>query len=545
MDSISVVPTRVSDLEDSPHRETPVLVIRRPSFDGTISDADDLKEDPGPRRSVVTIVGRDEAYLVGWDGPDDMENPKNWSKGLRWYISALMGLLVGNATFGSSAPSGIIPQMQEYFGFSSEVATLTVSLFVAGYCVYGPLLWGPLSETYGRRPIFIISFFLATIFQMACALSTNTASILIFRFLGGCFSASPLANSGAVISDVWDARTRGSAMTIFTLGPFAGPALGPAVGGFIGVSGASWRWLYWILTIISGVHFVLVIFTLPETYAPTILKQKAQRRRKETGNDQWYAPLEAVKVTLRERYLLFEAYPIVFEEGHHLNAGIAGLMFLPLLVGCALGCVVTIVYFNPQYNKLADLYAPHHVPPEVRLHLCILGGPLFVISLFWFGWTSYPGISYWSPMLAGGMFGMGWQLIFLSLVNYVVEVYLSVAASALAVTVIVRSAFGAGFPLFARQMYEKLNPRWASTVLAFISLVLVPIPILFVRYGPYLRTKSKNMPAASRETAVLPSKQTQTLPKEGKEEEEEEESEPSAYPSAYPSSRQLSAPQPV
>ena len=130
--------------------------------------------------------------------------------------------------------------MMKEFGFSIEVGTLTVSLFVAGYCV-GPLLWGPLSEVYGRRPILIVSFVIYTGFQIGCALSNNIASILIFRFLGGCFAASPLVLSGAMISDIWDPVTRGNAISLFTVGPFAGPAFGPAVGGFIGVSGASWR----------------------------------------------------------------------------------------------------------------------------------------------------------------------------------------------------------------------------------------------------------------------------------------------------------------
>lgn len=48
-------------------------------------------------------------------------------------------------TFASSAPSGLLPEMMDYFGFGEEVATLNVSLFIAGYCL-GPLLWGPLSE---------------------------------------------------------------------------------------------------------------------------------------------------------------------------------------------------------------------------------------------------------------------------------------------------------------------------------------------------------------------------------------------------------------
>lgn len=83
----------------------------------------------------------------------------------------------------------------EEFGFGKEVGALLISLFVAGYCV-GPLIWGPLSEQYGRRTIGIISFVIYTAFQIGCALSRNTASILVFRFLGGTFAASPLTNSG-------------------------------------------------------------------------------------------------------------------------------------------------------------------------------------------------------------------------------------------------------------------------------------------------------------------------------------------------------------
>ena len=72
-------------------------------------------------------------------------------------LTSIGGLLVLNSTFASSAPSGIVEPLIAEFGFSQEIAILTISLFVAGYCV-GPLLWGPLSESYGRRPIFLITF---------------------------------------------------------------------------------------------------------------------------------------------------------------------------------------------------------------------------------------------------------------------------------------------------------------------------------------------------------------------------------------------------
>jgi hypothetical protein len=101
----------------------------------------------------------------------------------------------------------------------------------------------------------------------------------------------------------------------------------------------------------------------------------------------------------------------------------------------------------------------------------------------------------------------------LSLINYTVDVYLFAAASALAASTVSRSIFGAVFPvrvhfipslvlsylfnlqLFARQMFETLNPRWASTLLGLVAAAMIPIPIILRRYGPYLRSRSKFAPS--------------------------------------------------
>ncbi|KAI0776346.1 MFS general substrate transporter [Trametes elegans] len=457
--------------------------------------------------------------------PDDPDNPKAWSRAYRWYVTMFAALLVLNATFASSAPSGIVRELMLKFTFGTEVATLTIALFVAGYCV-GPLLWGPLSEQYGRKPIFLVSFFAYTCFQVGCALSQNTASILIFRFLGGTFAAAPLANSGAVMSDIWDADTRGKAMALFAVAPFAGPTIGPAISGFMAVAGVSWRWVFWLLTIFAGVCLVFIVLTLPETYVPAILVARARRLRKETGDDRYWAPLERSEMSFAPRlkhilarpftvlfrepmliaitlymsfmygvmYLLFEAYPIVFTLGHHFNAGISGLMFLPIFVGALVSVVLYILIFHPRYHRTIQQFAPNPVPPEYRLEICMWGAPLYTISFFWFGWTSYPSVSYWAPLMAGFPMGFAIIWIFLGLFNYTIDAYLFVAASALSSMTVVRSLFGAGFPLFATQMYETLNPRWASTLLGCIALVMMPIPFLLKRYGSRLRKHSKYAP---------------------------------------------------
>lgn len=360
---------------------------------------------------------------------------------------------------------------------------------------------------------------------VGCALSRNTASILVFRFLCGAFGASPLTNSGGVIADIWDAKTRGDAMAIFSIAPFAGPALGPIIGGFIYVSGTDWRWLFWVCTIFSGVCFLLTALTLPETYAPIILKRKAQRIRKETGDDKYRAPAEMVKLSatgllkatffkpfamlVQEPmllamtvymafvygvlYLLFAVYPIVFEQGHGFNAGVEGLMFIAFFLGGVVAVILYITFFNPRYSRKVDeLEKGQRVPPEERLLVVMLAAPAMVIALFWFAWTSYPSISYWSPMLAGSLLGFALLFVFLGLFNYIVDAYLANAASALSGNTVIRSAFGAGFPLFARAMYEKLGTQWASTLLGFLALAMVPIPFALYKYGPTIRSWSKH-----------------------------------------------------
>ncbi|WVR09419.1 hypothetical protein IAU60_006486 [Kwoniella sp. DSM 27419] len=457
--------------------------------------------------------------------PGESINPKNWGVLYRWFLTGIAGLLVLNSTFASSAPSGIVQDMMAYFGFSQEVGTLCISLFVAGYCV-GPIIFGPLSESYGRRIIFIVSFIVYTCMQVGCALSKNTGSILVFRFLGGMFASAPLTNSGALLADIWDGDHRGQAMSIFSLAPFAGPSIGPIVAGAIQVTGTNWRWMYWILTIFAGVCLAVIVFLVPETYAPKILAIKAKKLRKETGESRWYAPLERADHSWKARvndilfkpfiilalepmlmavtlymsfvygvvYLLFEAYPFVFAINHGFNNLQVGLCFLGFFTGGFLCVVFFMTVIEPRFQRHAAAVAPLPPSPEKRLELCVISGWALVIAMFWFGWTSYSSIHWISPVIAGGLIGVGTLGMFVSLFNYIIDVYLWSAASALAGATIVRSLFGAAFPLFASQMYAKLGTQWASSLLGFLALLLAPIPLVLMIYGKKLRARSRFSP---------------------------------------------------
>jgi predicted MFS family arabinose efflux permease len=125
-------------------------------------------------------------------------------------------LEVVNSTMGSSLPSNAIPIISDHFRITSPAAQiLPISMYLFGY-VLGPLLFGPLSESYDRRPIMIGTFFFFTIFTMAYALAPNFPALLIFRILVGINASSPVSVTGGIYADIYDDPvTRGRAMAMF------------------------------------------------------------------------------------------------------------------------------------------------------------------------------------------------------------------------------------------------------------------------------------------------------------------------------------------
>lgn len=126
-----------------------------------------------------------------------------------------------------------------------------------------------------------------------------------------------------------------------------------------------------------------------------------------------------------------------------------------------------------------------------RLPLACLGSLLYVVSIFWLGWTSIPSIHPIVPMLAGAPFGMGFVLIFMALLNYMTDAYREYAASAAAAASCTRSVFGALLPLAATAMYGRLGVPWGMSLLGFLSIVLGIVPFCFIRYGKKIRMGSK------------------------------------------------------
>lgn len=162
----------------------------------------------------------DDPHVVSWL-PDDPRDPMNFPMARKVMVVLMTGFATLIISLASSAYSGSIRGIIQYFDTSDEVATLGLSLYVIGFAV-GPLLWAPLSENIGRQIPFFFSFLLLAAFCAGCAAAQNIHTLLILRFFAGAFGSSPLTNAGGVVSDMFTSRQRGLALCLFASTPYVG-----------------------------------------------------------------------------------------------------------------------------------------------------------------------------------------------------------------------------------------------------------------------------------------------------------------------------------
>lgn len=197
-------------------------------------------------------------------------------------------------------------------------------------------------------------------------------------------------------------------------------------------------------------------------------------------------------------YLFFGAIPLVFETTYGFEQYQTGLAFLGLLVGMLIG-VSTDPLWQRNYRRLVrknGVATANEGEPEWRLPPAIAGAPMVTAGLFIFAWTLYRHVHWIGPIIGSGVYGFGMVLVFSGIFTFLVDAYPLYAASALSANSFLRSSSAAAFPLFGIQMYNRLNFHWASSLLAFITLAMLPFPYIFFRYGRRIRARSRFASAA-------------------------------------------------
>ncbi|KAJ6070370.1 hypothetical protein N7467_011689 [Penicillium canescens] len=502
-----------------------------------VSDGADLREYTTETREgeiikpvKSNVTGKLEDWKLVTFTIDDPENPKNWSKLYKWYCTMVVAFTCFVVAFASSVITAHLEGPMEDFDVSREASLVVVTVFVVGFGV-GPMFFAPMSEMLGRRPIYAATLLIAVVFIIPCAVAKNIGTLIVCRLIDGIAFSAPMTLVGGTLADLWKSEERGVPMAAFSAAPFIGPAIGPLAGGFLG-DHAGWRWLYWLQLILSFVAWVLITFTVPETYAPILLKKRAQKLRKAENDDKYTTEAELDPRPLGEKlriflfrpfqllflepivlfialymsvlygllYMFFVAYPIVYQSGKGWSASSTGLMFIPLAIGVLMSAACAPLV-NKHYLKISA-QCGGKPPAEKRLIPMMWSCWFIPIGLFIFAWTSYKDLHWIGPAIGGWPVGFGFIFLYNSANNYLVDTYQHQAASALAAKTFLRSMWGASTVLFTEQMYNRLGYQWASSLLAFIALACCLIPYVFYFKGEAIRRFSRYAFSDDEEQAI-------------------------------------------
>ncbi|KAI0084550.1 MFS polyamine transporter [Irpex rosettiformis] len=524
---------------------TPTPTLREEPVDTENSDPqgelddDENKKGRGVKEKRESVIntddeGNEDVLIVDWDGPNDPDNPKNWTFKRKWAATAIISAFTFISPVSSSMVAPATNQLAQQFGITNDVIiALTTSIFVLAYA-FGPLFLGPLSEIYGRSRVLQLANMWYLAWNLGCGFAQNEGQLLAFRLMAGFGGSAPLSIGGGVLGDCWNPEERGKAVALYSLAPLLGPVVGPVAGAWIAEK-STWRWVFWSTSIVDGGIQLLGLFFLQETFAPILLERKAAKIRKElersssdpekSGNRPpreirskfdssdrswqhifakalvrpfklWYCEpiIQLLGVYMAFvyglMYLFLTTIPSIFEGVYRERVGIAGLHYIALGVGLTGASQINArimdkiyVYFTQKNGGKGR--------PEYRLPSMFPGTICLPIGLFLTGWTARANIHWIVPDIGIAFVGAGVILNFQSIQTYVIDAFTLHAASALAAVAFLRSCAGFGFPLFAPAMYNALGYGKGDSILAAVAIVIgCPAPFIFWKYGERIRKAS-------------------------------------------------------
>lgn len=358
--------------------------------------------------------------------------------------------------------------------------------------------------------------------------------MLVARFFLGVGGSTFSSICGGVISDIYDAESRGFPMACFATGALFGTGAGPLVSGFI-AQNLSWRWIHWVQLIFNVAVMGIMAIGLHETRGSVLLIRRAialnkyldqieQQNIKGVGKPsdvvrvRWRAHAEdertnlsnMLKVSLTRPfhllftepvvfffslwtafswgilYLFIPGITLVFVTSHNFTTSQIGSVFTAMCVGSFLALPL-----NTLIERFTPVLLPSSRGPETRLYAACTLGVLLPIGIFWFGWTSSPDQHWILPTIAVGVATIGIFTIYLAVFNYFADTYHRYASSALAAQGCCRNIFAGFFPLVTEPMYAAVTLKGASSILGAGALVLSLVPWVLVFYGARIRARSK------------------------------------------------------
>ncbi|KAJ5768766.1 hypothetical protein N7520_003325 [Penicillium odoratum] len=429
---------------------------------------------------VAHLSEEHRQYLLARHGTLDLDpipdmndaDPYNWP---RWRKNLNLGLVVFHAMIGLFTASSIqsaFTNIAADLDVSLQRTSYLVSLFIA---VLGgaPLFWRPLSNRFGRRPIFLISLFCAMIGNIGCANSPSYATMGLCRAITAFFISPAAAIGSAVVAETFFKRDRARCMGVWTLSVTLGVPLSPFLFGFLALR-VNYRWIYYVLTIVNGVQFILYFLLgseslyLREEGAPKQMTSEKTGlltfRRIDPTPLRFWDFIQPLSYFSKARVLIPAAsyamiflwgsimltieIPQIMPEKFGFNTQQVGLQFLGIIVGSVIGEQIGGL-ISDRWMLLRQKKIGERPPNEYRLWLSYIGHALTICGVVVFA-VQIGKIDKWNitPIIGAAIAAGGNQIVTTINITYAVDCYRSDAASV------------GVFITFVRQMWGFIGPFW-------------------------------------------------------------------------------------
>lgn len=384
-----------------------------------------------------------------------------------------------------------------------------------------PLIGLPIMENFGVRRSYMAIYIILILFIVPQAAAQNFATLIVTRIIAGACSGVLANITSGIVSDIWrpgQAKSFGTSLYIFAL--LAGLSMGPVFGS-LAVHYTTWRWIFISQIIFYSALTPVLFFLLPEVRPDVILAHhmkdvkdgptKARKNKidiKEIMKETLVRPTrmlctEGVVLSfglwsafcIGTAFMFTQSIVQVYSGLYNWTYFGTGLVQSAVVIGELLGLIASLyqdrLYLQSAKNNSEN---PGQPVPEARLYLSIPASFIGLMGgLFFFAWTSYPNIPWIVPSIALAFVGFGMFCSTAAVTTYVVDAYAKYAASAVAGIAFLENFMAAFLPLATQSLYRTLGFQWASSLLGFVALALSCIPLVLLRYGRSIRTKSPFM----------------------------------------------------
>lgn len=443
-----------------------------------------------------------------------VDNWSNWRKNTLLVIVSFHGFM---STFLAAATIPAFESLSQEFGVSLTRISYTVSIQIA---VIGflPLFWTPLSNRFGRRPIYLISSLASAALTLANAYTRSYITFMLVRAIQAAFISTAVGIGGATVAEMFFRHERGVKMGVWTLLVTLGPPSAPFIFGFV-VEHKNWHWIFYILAIVQLAMFFAYLFFGPETlymrnehataHRGTISKSELYFKFRRINPaplrisdffrpylmllkpEVFFAALSYAIVFVYTSVLLSVETPQLFGMKFHFNPQQIGYQFVALIIGSVLGEQFGGRLSDAVINRRARS-AGFRIP-EMRLVAAWPAYILVCIGLIIYGvlLQQTPAL-HWNvkPLIGSAIAAFAAQIITTVMITYAIESHLDRAPDVSIIITAFRQTLAFIGPFYFTAAFENLEVGGACSLFGALCAAAL-LPVLWLEFRPAARRRAR------------------------------------------------------